>query len=103
MKPRRRGMDRLKAAANPDLLQASNQPRPCFSGGRGDNFPSLQYRPLIPAPRCAFASAGAAVSSLRCFTALRHTLPPIPIYIGFRMRPRGVPIILSALLGPCQI
>ena len=50
--------------------------------------------PPHPAPQARLARIyhlpGAAVSSLRSFTALRHLLPPVSICLGFRMR-LGIP------------
>jgi len=40
-----------------------------------------------PAPAVPSFPGSAAVSSLCCSTAFRHFLPPIPVCIGFRMRP----------------
>jgi hypothetical protein len=44
----------------------------------------------------------AAVSSLRYSNALRRVLPPVPVCLGFRMRPL-IPYILDGGFAVCQI
>ena len=72
--------------------------------GLGDISISLPHHtPFAPSPsRADLHSLGAAVSSLRYFTALRRFLPPIPVCLGFRTR-LGIPDILDCVLTVCQI
>ena len=55
------------------------------SGAGG--FPAHPTHSSPPRPAARLICSGAAVSSLRYFTALRRFLPPVPFCLGFRMRP----------------